>query len=321
MTDIKLSIVVPTYNVEKYLEKCLRSCVIQNIPPSEYEIIVVNDGSKDNSLSIAESFASNYSNVYVISQVNKGLSAARNKGLQRAQGEYVWFIDSDDWIKENCLNDLMSYCKDIDILCLGYIMDFEDGTQSIQVMPQTPLKNRGIDLLCTNNFCVPAQFYVYKKTFLINNQLRFFEGIFHEDMEFTPRMLYKASCINIYPTPVYYYFIRANSITTTVNSKKSFDLIKVAKNLHAFYTEYINDEEAKNTFSYYISMNINNALSLARSYSKKEKGGLNKSLGDNRILFIHLKKSPMIKYKIEGYLFSMFPSHCLSIYTFLSNLK
>jgi len=318
---MKLSIIVPTYNVEKYLDKCLSSCISQDIPSTEYEIIVINDGSKDNSAIIAGKYVTSYSNVYLFSQENRGLSAARNAGLKKAQGEYVWFIDSDDSIQDNCLMDLLSYCTDIDVLCLSYVMQFEDGKDSRTTIPPTPKELKGKFLLYTNSFCVPAQFYIYKREFLLSSNLSFFEGIYHEDMDFTPRMLFLADNIALYPAPIYYYHIRANSITTTVNSKKSFDLIKVAKNLHVFSNEHINDEESKLSFSFYISMCINNALSLSRYYNKKEKFELNHVLNSNRILFSHLKQSPSIKNRMEGYLFSLLPSHTLRVYGFLSFLN
>ena len=99
---MKLSIIIPMYNVEPYIEKCLLSCLNQNIPHADYEIIVVNDGSPDGSLGIARRIASTVDNMLIVSQENGGLSAARNKGLSYAKGEYVWFVDSDDWIEENC---------------------------------------------------------------------------------------------------------------------------------------------------------------------------------------------------------------------------
>src|SRR5690554_3713943 len=118
---IKISLIIPVYNVEKYLEKCLNSCMNQDISEEEYEIIIVNDGTKDSSLSIALKFEQKYKNIKVYSQENQGLSAARNKGLSLAKGEYVWFIDSDDWIKENCLKSITDKCfkENLDALAIA----------------------------------------------------------------------------------------------------------------------------------------------------------------------------------------------------------
>ena len=128
MNNTFLTIVIPVYNVEKYIEKCLLSCVHQDIPSDSYEIIVVNDGTKDNSLRIAESIATTHSNISIVSQQNKGLSAARNTGLKLAKGNYIWFIDSDDWIEDNCLSSICQrLAQDIDILQIGYSFAYEDG--------------------------------------------------------------------------------------------------------------------------------------------------------------------------------------------------
>ena len=98
-----LSIIVPVYNVEKYLEKCVRSTQVQDVPSSEYEVIMINDGSPDNSLAIAERLAAELPNVKVFSQKNQGLSAARNSGMTYAKGDYYMFLDSDDLLAANCL--------------------------------------------------------------------------------------------------------------------------------------------------------------------------------------------------------------------------
>ena len=104
-TNIKkrLSIIVPVYNVEKYIERCLLSLLNQDIPKSEYEIIVVNDGTPDNSADIAQSIADKNENIIVIHRENGGLSAARNTGMEHVHGEYVMFVDSDDYIEPNVL--------------------------------------------------------------------------------------------------------------------------------------------------------------------------------------------------------------------------
>ena len=101
-----LSIIVPIYNVEKYVEKCIRSCEAQDISKEDYEVVVINDGSPDNSLKIVERIADEFPNIKIISQPNKGLSAARNTGMRNASGDYYMFVDSDDWIAEKCLGKI-----------------------------------------------------------------------------------------------------------------------------------------------------------------------------------------------------------------------
>ena len=98
-----LSMIIPVYNAEKYLAECLDSCLAQDLPQADYEIICINDGSKDGSLSILRSFEARHSNITVIDQPNGGVSVARNTGIDAARGDYIWFIDSDDLIRPNSL--------------------------------------------------------------------------------------------------------------------------------------------------------------------------------------------------------------------------
>ena len=102
-----LSIVVPVYNVDRYLDECMESLVTQDIDSSEYEVICVNDGSTDNSGNILDKYAKRYCNVIVINKSNGGVSTARNMGIDNAQGKYIWFIDSDDFILKNSLSSML----------------------------------------------------------------------------------------------------------------------------------------------------------------------------------------------------------------------
>lgn len=122
MEDLKLSIIIPVYNVENYVEKCLRSCAEQDIPSEYYEIIVVNDGSTDQSIEIINKTSLNYTNFVIINKENGGVSSARNIGLDLAKGKYIWFVDSDDWIEPSCLGNLISVLDEnqLDIIQFGY---------------------------------------------------------------------------------------------------------------------------------------------------------------------------------------------------------
>lgn len=118
---MKLSIIVPMYNVEKYIQRCLSSIINNKGFLENCELIVVNDGTKDNSESIARKIIEGLPNTQIIVQENQGLSAARNIGLSRAIGEYVWFIDSDDWIEPDAIKSLMNEIdKEYDVIQFGY---------------------------------------------------------------------------------------------------------------------------------------------------------------------------------------------------------
>ena len=306
------------YNVELYIEKCLLSCLNQDIPAFDYEIIVINDGSPDGSLAIAEHIASLYDNITIVSQNNAGLSAARNTGLSLAKGKYVWFVDSDDRIQENCLKHVIDECYneglDLYSICSAKIING-------QVVRSFSYEN--LDVLegieAVNNHAIPhcAQFTICRRQFLIDNNLKFYEGIYHEDSEWSPRVYYHAKRVGFTNAIYYYTTINPNSITRTSNPKKGFDCIKVAESLDNFYNTTAK-RECTRFFHNYISLMINNGLSNfltkvenTTQFSEKE---FRNVLYKKRHLFKYLRKSSILKYKIEGYLFSLFPKYALDIY-------
>ncbi len=120
---IDLSIIVPLYNTEEYIARCLDSLMNQDIPHDKYEIIVINDGSRDNGKKIVEKYASQYAQIKLFDQPNKGLSVTRNRGLKLAQGQYLYFIDSDDFVSPNSFLKIIEFMKkhEVDIFGFGII--------------------------------------------------------------------------------------------------------------------------------------------------------------------------------------------------------
>lgn len=306
---MKLSIIIPAYNVEQYIEKCLLSCLEQDIPHSDYEIIVVNDGSHDGSLAIAERIAATAKNITVVSQRNGGLSAARNKGLSLAKGEYVWLVDSDDWIEKNCLASLTMLMDGADFIVIGSKKIWADRQECSY--PQNA--NSGKELL-KEGIQQPAPFYIMRLEFLKANGLKFKEGIFHEDMEFTPRMVYLADKIHTCRDCIYCYLQRENSITTIPNPKRAFDLLTVTDSLFRFKNEYVMPE-LQYVYDNIISLGLNNALSIISQSSKeKQKEWLN-ALKEHKHIIKELTMSTKPKYKMQGYIYRITPINwSISIY-------
>lgn len=317
---IKISLIIPVYNVEKYLEKCLNSCVEQDIPIESYEIIVINDGTKDNSLSIIKRFKEKFQNIKIYSQENQGLSAARNKGLSLAKGEYVWFIDSDDWIENNCLKKVITKCfeEKLDALAIrsaniinGKPVSKPKFTNSSLLPGKDAMLNVGF------NVCVP--FTIYRRKFLEDNSLFFYIGIFHEDCEFSPRAYYLAEKVSTLNDLLYFVNYNPTSITRTVNPKKSSDLIKVCISLSEFSKSILSKYKYK--YDNLISMYLNNSLYNSFNMDKNDKKELNMNIYENKYLFKHLTNSRVLKYKIEGFLFKLFPKKTVQIYKFLQHFN
>lgn len=247
MSGPKISIIIPVYNVEKYLRECLDSCVNQTL--EDIEIICVDDASPDNSIKILEEYSQKDSRIKILRhEKNKNLGAARNTGLENATGEYVWFVDSDDYIDTKACQILYNAIKefDVDILCFSamkfvdtekkrqFIYDkyYHQGVQINKIYhPKTNWKE-----IVFSNLNVTAWAYLTKKTILQN--FRFREGVWHEDTDFTPILLASADSFCYIPYTAYFYRVNQNSIVQTPMSQKRLeDQIAVAESLDKFVQE------------------------------------------------------------------------------------
>ena len=187
---MKVSVIVPIYNVEAYLSACLESIIGQTL--KDIEIILVNDGSTDNSLSIAEEFARQDERVRLVSQINSGQAKARNVGLNLAQGDYVVFVDSDDWIEPNMLEVLYQNVMETGSDFVQCRFQFDNPYTGRQVVyghkyEHAVLYKNDIlaDALLVKNIQVAPWGKMYSRNFLQNNHLRFEEGIVNEDTLFS----------------------------------------------------------------------------------------------------------------------------------------
>lgn len=313
----KLSIIIPVYNVEKFISRCLDSCLNQDIDKDEYEIIVVNDGSPDGSLDIILEYAKIHDNIKIVNRDNGGLSAARNEGLKYATGEYLFFVDSDDWIAQNCLSKLLDILskEKPEILIISAATVCDD-----RIKRYTPIYD--FDILsgpeAFAKFLSPcAPFSIVSRLFFSENNFKFYEGIFHEDSELIHRVHYSAKKICFTNEIIYYYFVNSNSIMGRVNYKRSYDLINVVcPQLDSFCRNYVANNH-KRYFSYAISVYINNALSYINSASVNEKQKFNEMLEERKNLLYHLWNSNVIKYKFEYLLFIYISNDYLKVYKYL----
>lgn len=220
------SIIIPVYNVEKYLCECIDSVLKQKF--DDYEIILVDDGSTDNSSSICDSYAKKYQKIKTIHQENKGLSGARNAGILSSIGKYLIFIDSDDYIAAKALEKLYKIINinEIDVIFLEMIKFFPDGTtepmndgyekELIINRSQEDVWNHIANL---NKFPGSACSKAVKRS-LITEDLYFVEGLISEDLEWCYRLFNKAETYSYLEYPFYYYRqLRQGSISNSVSSK------------------------------------------------------------------------------------------------------
>lgn len=232
-----LSIIIPVYNTALYLAACMDSVLLQ--PSAEsVEVICVNDGSTDDSARILHTYAERYSNVRIISQPNGGLSAARNTGLRAASGEYVLFLDSDDWLTSNAIDVLKKELiehENIDVLAFAG-QNYNEDTKQYETVEPIPTGEYATGMDYYNHFastnrqfpfvCVVLR--AYRRQFLLENDLFFGEGLLHEDNLFTPLVCYKAGRVREISDVLYIYRHRSGSITQSPSDKNTLDLAQIA---------------------------------------------------------------------------------------------
>ena len=230
------SVVVPVYNVEQYLEQCLESLQAQDY--TDFEVICVNDGSPDGSRKILAEWETRFLKIRVIDRENGGLSAARNTGLDASKGDYVVFVDSDDWVEPRMLSRLAEETNEEDMICFA-CRKSDSGATDTLIPEQTDgwnyynhhaLEHREVPFVCVWQRC-------YRREFLEENYLRFREGILHEDNEFTPRACFKAKSIKTIPDVLYNYRMRPGSIMATRGMKSKESLITIGNELSALFNK------------------------------------------------------------------------------------
>lgn len=236
---IKVSIIVPVYNVEKYLGTCLESLINQSL--KEIEIICVNDGSTDDSLLILEEFARKDSRIIIINKENEGQSVARNIGVEKARGEYLGFVDSDDWVEVNYFEKLYNSAKkyDCDIACAGF-KNFKKNNIKIR-------KSYEAELLCTtvndkirlDN--LPADNYIwnkiYKRSAWKDLGVKFQPCRFYEDIALIIKLLHKMGKMVVVPDVYYIYRANPNSTVRQKSIKHSEDYKWAINELYKYAEE------------------------------------------------------------------------------------
>ena len=258
----EFSIVVPIYNVEGYLKKCLDSILNQTFV--DYEIILVNDGSTDQSLSIIKEYMSKYPDIKLINQENKGLSEARNSGLKEARGNYVLFVDSDDFIDKDLLLNLNDSIINNPDLVRFQLRVVSDKIMDINEEAFDSLNGHdAFKKIINYRFVENAWAYLYSRKYLIDNGFLFKPNMYHEDYGLIPLAIIKASKVNSISYIGYNYVQRSNSIMSDSNymktRKKAFDVL----------SQYL-DVVDKDSDPYYRSFLANSVILKLKDLNKED---------------------------------------------------
>ena len=302
----KFSIIVPVYNVENYIKKCLDSIFDQTY--KDYEVIVVNDGTKDNSMNIVNNYK-----VKIVTQKNQGLSAARNHGVEKAKGEYLIFLDSDDyWDKDLLLNLSESITNNPDVVRFQIKEVYENSDKEIEYKEQ---EFEGLDGVSAFNKIVKYHYvenawcYAIKRSYYLKEKFSFKKGTIHEDYGLIPLVIIKAQSVNSISYVGYNYLQRQGSIMSTKNYEKT---LKKVSDMYEHYHYLINEINKTNLDSKIFKSYVANSMILKtlelepkeyKEYQKKLKGDkiFNNILSDTiprKIKKIILKISPRLYYKV-----------------------
>ncbi|MCM1451649.1 MAG: glycosyltransferase [Clostridium sp.] len=225
-----LSIIIPVYNSEKYLYQCISSLYRQGLKIDEFEVLLIDDGSKDDSLSKAKTWGTRHKNIRVFHQENQGQAVARNLGIDNSKGDYLMFVDSDDYILDAALLPLINQISNKDLDCLGFGIEFENSSgkiiNSIKHIPSGEIYSGEHAVL---NFDVIGSVctYIFKANILKGNKIRFKRGFVHEDAEFCFRIfpLIKTFC---YSNNIAYHY-RYNPTSTD----RSSDIDSIIKRVNS----------------------------------------------------------------------------------------
>lgn len=316
---IKVSIIVPFYNVENYIEKCLQSLVNQTL--EDIEILLVNDGSQDTSEAIAKQFVEKYPNkIIYLEKENGGLSDARNYAIPYAKGEYIAFLDSDDYVETNMYEEMYNKAKkeDLDYVECDFLWEYPDKTLESKGRQYDSKKEMFIHTR------VVAWNKLIKREIVQNNHLEFPKGYRYEDVEFFYKLLPLIHHYGIVQKPFIHYVQRENSISN-VQNKRTKEIIDVLEHVIAYYkTNNLFDEykeEIEYTYARYIL--CSSMLRMVMIEDKKErKESINFAWESLNTQFVNWKKNTYLRNKgLKNLYMRSVNKLTLKIYTNLARIK
>lgn len=302
-----VTIVVPMYNVEKYIEKCINSLLNQTY--QNIEIIIINDGTKDNSLAIAERKAKEDRRIKIISQPNQGLSAARNTGIDNASGDYICFVDSDDFIHTDYVKLLLECIleNDVDIsVCNFFYIDEQGNTWKRKEKEKKIYNNEEAlkDIFSKEqNTEVMTWNKLYKIQLFRDNKIYFPVGRYHEDNFTTYKLYYYANKIAMISDELYYYLQRNNSIMGQKFNKKRLDILDAIGETKSFFKDKkIKLNEEIQCYEIITKINILNNM-IRDKYKGRERIDIIRDIKENKKVF---KKNKHIDKKTKAALILIF---------------
>ncbi|MBF7095393.1 glycosyltransferase [Streptococcus sp. HF-1907] len=302
-----LTVVIPVYNVEKYLDRCLKSILIQEW--KNYDIILVDDGSTDRSPQICDDYVKAYDFISVIHKENGGLSEARNTGLSQAKGEYIYFPDSDDWLEPDTFIALAEALESQKFDIISFNREFVKGEEDVIISDPVETqvfngKDAFVHMLKHSYITGFANDKIYRKSLFVDHDILFPKGKYYEDLGTNYKLFLSAKKVYATNQKYYHYLIdNPDSITQSWNEKKFRDMFEFYKEV--FYSDFVrsqlNQEELHISQLYYVNGLTHILASLYKAKLHKHYGEITsevkQELEKNKITYSEVKSIPnRIKY-------------------------
>lgn len=238
--SVNISVIVPVYNVENYISRCIKS--IQEQTYKDFEVLIIDDESQDKSIEIVKKLIKNDPRFKIISQKNRGLGGARNTGIRKANGEYLFFLDSDDYIENDTFSSLINYIYkyEVDIVVFDYFRVDENGNKlfSPKFGQYILDKEDAFRKILSLKTSPQAWNKLYKRKLFIENNIVYPEKFLHEDIATTYKLFWKSKKVGYIGRGFYYWVIRGDSITQKITYKHINDVVKSLLNKKEFLNQY-----------------------------------------------------------------------------------
>ena len=254
MSDIKISVIVPVYKVEKYLEKCVDSILAQTF--ADFELILIDDGSPDNCGKMCDEYALKDKRVKVVHKENGGLSDARNKGIEIAKGEYLSFIDSDDYIAPNFLEKLYTLAKNFgaDISICDFLVIEEDKDATFIDLDKDVIMDKDsalLKMIFNREFSVNAWNKLYKRELF--DDIKYPKGKLYEDLAVIYKLIDRTKKTVYTPSKLYAYVQRKSSIMGQTGYKMKKDKVEIVSEMTEYFRNYLDKRIFAGIFNYLIN--------------------------------------------------------------------
>lgn len=265
-----LSVIVPVYNVEKYLKRCLESILVQSW--NDYEIILVDDGSTDSSAQICDLYAEKYEMIRVIHKENKGLSDTRNRGIEEASGEYVYFPDSDDWLEPNTFSELSDVIEELTYDIISFNREFVTSEEDKLISAKSRIqklsgKQALLEMLKQSDVTGFANDKIYRKKLFLDNDIEFPVGKYYEDLGTNYKLFLKATKVYVTNQKYYHYLItNPDSITQSWNEQKLQDMFGFYREI--YYSPLIREKFEEHEIEILQAFYINGLIHILSSLYK-----------------------------------------------------